>query len=348
MPVVLSTTRARLLGFLAGGFLVTLAAPAAGVADPAAGARARAAELRAQNGVLASRSSSATLTLYGLDSRLVRVKSELASIEGQQAELAKKRAEVHKRVVVTRHVLSYSETRLAERLRTLYEQGQTDPLEVLLGSTSLDAALTSLDDLKFAASEDQQLIAQARAARITLKHLKRKLAERDARLQRLAASARATEASLASARAARIGYLAQLRAQQSLNRSQIASLESQAQAIEAQAQAAAVRQAATPAVSPVGVPPPPEPVVTGNTMTVVATGYSLTGRTATGAPVGWGVVAVDPSVIPLGTSMTIPGYGSGVAADTGGGISGAMIDLWFPSTAQANAWGRRTVTITLH
>ena len=83
-------------------------------------------------------------------------------------------------------------------------------------------------------------------------------------------------------------------------------------------------------------------------MTVVATGYALRGRTATGAPAGWGVVAVDPSVIPLGTSMTIPGYGSGVAADTGGGVRGAMIDLWFPSTAQAAAWGRRTVTITLH
>ena len=178
--------------------------------------------------------------------------------------------------------------------------------------------------------------------------LTRVLARRDARLRTLAASARATEASLASARAARVAYLAQLAAQQRLNRSEISSLESQAQTIESQAQAAAVRQAATPAVTAIGVPP--EPVVTtgGHTMTVVATGYSLRGRTATGAPVGWGVVAVDPSVIPLGTSMTVPGYGAGVAADTGGGIRGAMIDLWFPSTAQASAWGRRTVTITLH
>jgi 3D (Asp-Asp-Asp) domain-containing protein len=46
--------------------------------------------------------------------------------------------------------------------------------------------------------------------------------------------------------------------------------------------------------------------------------------------------------------MSIPGYGEGVAADTGGGVRGAMIDLWFPTLAQALAWGRRTVTITLH
>ncbi len=83
-------------------------------------------------------------------------------------------------------------------------------------------------------------------------------------------------------------------------------------------------------------------------MTVVATAYSLPGTTATGVPVGWGIVAVDPAVIPLGTRMTIPGYGEGVAADTGGAVRGAMIDLWFPTEGQALAWGRRTVTITLH
>ena len=84
------------------------------------------------------------------------------------------------------------------------------------------------------------------------------------------------------------------------------------------------------------------------TVTVSATGYSLPGRTATGLPVGLGVVAVDPSVIPLGTKMTIPGYGEGVAADTGSAVQGYEIDLWFPTVAAALAWGRRTVTITLH
>ena len=65
-------------------------------------------------------------------------------------------------------------------------------------------------------------------------------------------------------------------------------------------------------------------------MTVSSTGYCLRGRTSTGIPTGWGVVAVDPAVIPLGTRMTIPGYGEGVAADTGSAVRGAMIDVWFP------------------
>jgi 3D (Asp-Asp-Asp) domain-containing protein len=64
-------------------------------------------------------------------------------------------------------------------------------------------------------------------------------------------------------------------------------------------------------------------------------------------PVGPGVVAVDPSVIPLGSKMYIPGYGNGVAADVGSGIKGDSIDLWMPQ-AQCLAWGRRTVTITIY
>ena len=80
------------------------------------------------------------------------------------------------------------------------------------------------------------------------------------------------------------------------------------------------------------------------TLTVTSTGYAIEGRTATGMATGPGVVAVDPSVIPLGT-RTIPGYGTGIAADTGGPFR-ATIDIWFPTQEQAPAWGRRTVNIT--
>ena len=70
-----------------------------------------------------------------------------------------------------------------------------------------------------------------------------------------------------------------------------------------------------------------------HTMTVWATWYNAESaggsRTATGTGVYRGIVAVDPSVIPLGTRMYIPGYGPGLAADTGGGIRGNMIDLGF-------------------
>lgn len=51
--------------------------------------------------------------------------------------------------------------------------------------------------------------------------------------------------------------------------------------------------------------------------------------TATGLKAGYGVIAVDPNVIPLGTKVYVPGYGEAIAGDTGGAIKGAVIDLGF-------------------
>ncbi len=81
---------------------------------------------------------------------------------------------------------------------------------------------------------------------------------------------------------------------------------------------------------------------------VDAVAYSLPGHTALGIPVRKGVVAVDPKLIPLGTKLHIPGYGPGIAADVGWAIKGRIIDLWFPTLAQARKWGRRTVRITVY
>jgi 3D (Asp-Asp-Asp) domain-containing protein len=69
-------------------------------------------------------------------------------------------------------------------------------------------------------------------------------------------------------------------------------------------------------------------------LNVYATWYTAAsagggGTTATGTGVYKGIVAVDPKVIPLGTRMYIPGYGYGLAADTGGAIKGNIIDLGY-------------------
>ena len=60
------------------------------------------------------------------------------------------------------------------------------------------------------------------------------------------------------------------------------------------------------------------------------------GMTRSGQMLRKGIVAVDPALIPLGTKLYIPGYGFAVAADTGGGIKGNMIDLGYPDGVPAD------------
>lgn len=69
------------------------------------------------------------------------------------------------------------------------------------------------------------------------------------------------------------------------------------------------------------------------------------GITATGAVAQRGIVAVDPDVIPLGTRVYIPGYGTAIAADTGGAINGNKIDLCMESYGEAMDFGRRSVEV---
>ncbi|MBO8159969.1 3D domain-containing protein [Thermosyntropha sp.] len=77
-----------------------------------------------------------------------------------------------------------------------------------------------------------------------------------------------------------------------------------------------------------------------------ASAYTYTGnRTATGKVPEVGMVAVDPSVIPLGTRLYIEGYGYAVAADTGGAIKGNTLDIFMETREQCLKWGRRTVKV---
>lgn len=88
-------------------------------------------------------------------------------------------------------------------------------------------------------------------------------------------------------------------------------------------------------------------------MTVQATGYSNvadeTGGgsiTAIGSGVRWGIIAVDPRVIPLGSKVYIPAFGQTfIAEDTGGAIKGNIIDIFFNHGDKAREWGRRSIEI---
>ncbi len=93
----------------------------------------------------------------------------------------------------------------------------------------------------------------------------------------------------------------------------------------------------------------------GKTMTMEATAYStaqpgLSRYTANGTDLHTNprVIAVDPSVIPLGTKVTVEGYGTYIAADTGGAIKGNRIDIHFNTVQECINFGRKNVKITIH
>lgn len=94
----------------------------------------------------------------------------------------------------------------------------------------------------------------------------------------------------------------------------------------------------------------------GTTYQMEATAYTAecagcSGITATGKDLrndrNANVVAVDPDVIPLGSTVHVEGYGEAVAADTGGAINGEAIDLHVPTKEEARTFGRQNLEVTV-
>ncbi|NLZ37995.1 MAG: hypothetical protein GX893_00090 [Firmicutes bacterium] len=77
-------------------------------------------------------------------------------------------------------------------------------------------------------------------------------------------------------------------------------------------------------------------------------GITASGRPAiagNGTPTKPHIVAVDPKIIPLGSSLYIDGYGFAIAADTGGAIKGKRLDLLLPTHQEALRFGRRQLKV---
>lgn len=88
------------------------------------------------------------------------------------------------------------------------------------------------------------------------------------------------------------------------------------------------------------------------TYSMVATAYTGGSLTAMGLkpvrdPNGISTIAVDPSIIPLGSKVYVEGYGLAIASDTGGAIKGNKIDIYMNSLSDCIAFGKQTVTVSV-
>jgi 3D (Asp-Asp-Asp) domain-containing protein len=78
-------------------------------------------------------------------------------------------------------------------------------------------------------------------------------------------------------------------------------------------------------------------------------GVPMGARTYSGTRTRWGVVAVDPKFIPIGSSLLIEGYDDTtfVAEDVGGGIKGEALDIWLPDVKDARTYGTQYRRVTI-
>jgi 3D (Asp-Asp-Asp) domain-containing protein/vacuolar-type H+-ATPase subunit D/Vma8 len=340
---------------LVGGAFVTAFLPSVGGADTAPGTRAR---IEAERTAITKQEHAALLALYAAETELGAARREVTTLEARSAALAAEARSLERRAAVVRRSLAASHRRVAEILTALYVEGEADPIAAILGASSLDEVVATIESLQDAARHNRHLAREARELAEQLDTLRAQLSSRRTNASRALTAARAAERRLAEAVSERRSAVADLERRGDIAEQRLEALAAQArraeeasrrltvEAVQAGRDAGLARET-QPAVEGEASAPAPRPSGT-YSLVVDAVAYHLPGRTASGLPVGPGIVAVDPTVIPLGTRMFIPGYGPGIAADVGTAIKGNIIDLWMPSTAKALEWGRRTVTITIY
>ncbi|SFE16946.1 3D domain-containing protein [Trichococcus pasteurii] len=240
--------------------------------------------------------------------------------------------------------LTALEEQLAEEIQTVKAAESRLKSE----STALAAELTSLKGIL---SDNQTVLSQ----------VKTEYADEAARLAAEEAQAKA-DAAAAAAKAAEEQQIAESSSAVAESASSTASASVQESAVASSA-TAPVSQITDSSVASVETAPAvtittpavtETPAAQGKTLVVSATAYSrheagLSNFTATGIDLSVNpmVIAVDPSVIPLGSLVSVPGYGIAIAGDTGGAIVGNKIDLHMEDLNAALSFGRQTLTITI-
>lgn len=215
--------------------------------------------------------------------------------------------------------------------------------------TSLNQAVDTLEDLNNKATQTQnklqqdkaQLDVQVQQLDTKMANLRQQLADNKDALAKIAADKEVENQRIAAEKA----------------RQEREAKEAAKQAQQAQSQTTTQNQSQ----SQTQVTTPSQPTAPststssgGRVMTMESTAYSYSEAgasyfTASGTDLRANpmAIAVDPSVIPLGTLVEVQGYGVALALDTGGAIKGNIIDVHFPTRNQCMAWGRRMVQVRI-
>ncbi len=126
---------------------VALVAGTAARADDPASLRSQADRLAAESAALSQRAEAALLELYALETRLRRAERKAAALRARAAAVERRQRFARTQLERAREAEAVAQERLGERIRALYVEGETDPLAVLLGASSLADAVDAIDSL---------------------------------------------------------------------------------------------------------------------------------------------------------------------------------------------------------
>lgn len=303
----------------------------------------------------------AVFDLLVLDRKLTTTEHRLGEAESQRERLAARLATAVADRDRAQRDLTATRAHLTSRLRAIYIKGDLGWLDYLAGSADFRQLVNRAALLSRVVIAEARLAQEIDRARTGAVRAETSLRQATAAQASLVSEARTLRGHLQQTRTAQAQLAARLGERLASAQADARSAQGRMEAINRQAGGGSFAEAGATTGSPgsssvsggasagahAGTTIRPTAPRTGRQLTVRANAYALPGTTATGVSVRYGIIAVDPQVIPLGTLLYVPGYGEGIAADTGGAIKGNRIDVWLPSEAQAREWGVKTITITI-
>ncbi|QQZ11368.1 cell wall-binding protein [Heyndrickxia vini] len=303
-----------------------------------------------------------------LQSEISTNQKELSSLKDKinetNNEIEKKKEEIVKledKVLVREDVIK-------KRLVALQENDRTNIIiDTLLSSDSIGDFLNRVSAVAVLLRADNEILEQQQKDLKQIEKDKKEIAKKEAVMKEDQHALATTQAKLENSLQDKQVSITKIQSKyamiekdikQSKNendtlQSQMNSIQNTIKKEQAAAKARAaiiVKQAKTPAQSDNYEKPEK-----GEEIYVTATAYSHEDTKGNVTALGYNIkknpnmklIAVDPSVIPLGKKVWVEGYGVAIAGDTGSAIIGHRIDVLKPSSKEAKAWGRKTVKIII-
>ncbi|MGL4696018.1 3D domain-containing protein [Enterococcus larvae] len=305
-----------------------------------------------------------------IDTALTEVNEKYAEIEKLKEDIASAEETIESseaEIIVTEENIDRRKNAIGDRMKSIQLNGETRTWQVLLEAESLSDFFNRAYAMTVLQNAEKEKIESLAAEKEKLKELQETVQTKQAELQvnqeKLQEEAQSMDIEVASLKQELANNEESLQLIANKKIAEQDRLEEEAQAaakaeqerlsseVAQAAEGSSESQTSEPAVEP-SDPGTAEnnggSAEAGQVMYMESTAYSLNEPgsgyiTAIGIDlrVQSNVIAVDPSVIPLGKLVEVEGYGYAVAGDTGGAIKGHIIDVHFNSVEQCRQWGRR-------